>query len=131
MQVWETDPTLAAESNVLGEYAAIWQAAEKIVFSTTLAAPVTARTRIERRFDPEAVRWLVEAAERDVTIGGPTLAVHAFRAGLVDEVHLYVMPYVTGGGKPCLPRGMSLKLELLEERRLRAGQVFLRYRTVT
>jgi dihydrofolate reductase len=129
MAVWETDPALAAHSPITRDYAQIWQAAEKIVYSTTLAAVSTARTRIERHFDPEAVRRMVAAAERDISIGGPALAARAFEAGLVDECQLYVAPVLVGGGKRCLPRGIRLQLELLDEHRFTGGMVYLRYRT--
>ncbi len=129
LAVWETDPALAAHSPITHDYAQIWQAAEKIVYSTTLAAVPTARTRIERHFDPAAVRRLIAAAERDVSIGGPALAAHAFEAGLVDECRLYVVPVIVGGGKRCLPRDIRLQLELLDEHRFTGGVVYLRYRT--
>ena len=98
MAVWETDPAAAAQSPGTREFAQIWQAADKVVYSTTLAAAATTRTRIERVFDPQAVRQLKAAAERDLTVGGPTLAAHAITAGLVDEYHLFVWPVVVGGG---------------------------------
>jgi dihydrofolate reductase len=131
MAVWETDPAAAAQSPGAGEFARIWQAADKIVYSRTLQAAATARTRIERDFDPEAVRQLKAAAERDLTVGGPTLGAHAITAGLVDEYHLIVWPVVLGGGKPFLPDRVRLRLELLDERRLGNGVVHLRYRTQT
>ncbi len=130
MAVWETDPALAADSPVTADYAHVWQAADKIVYSTTLQAPRTTRTRIERRFDPAAVRRLVQSAERDVSVGGPELAAHAFKAGLVDECNLYLVPVLVGGGKPGLPRDVFLKLELLDEHRFAGGVVRLRYRTI-
>lgn len=129
LAVWETDPALAAHSPLTRDYAQIWQGADKIVYSTTLAAVPTARTRIERHFDPEVVRRMVAAAERDISIGGPGLAAPAFEAGLVDECQLYVVPVIVGGGKRCLPRGIRLQLELLEEHRFTGGTVYLRYRT--
>jgi dihydrofolate reductase len=128
MMVWETDPALAAESPLLCDYAEMWQAADKIVYSRTLAAVSTRRTRLERTFDPEAVRQLKQAAEKDILIGGPGLAAHAFRAGLVDECQLFLTPIIVGGGKPSLPDDVRLELELLEERRFGSGVVFLRYR---
>jgi dihydrofolate reductase len=121
MAFWESPE--AEDGPVMTEFARIWRAAGKVVYSSTLAAPTTARTRIERTFDPGAVR----AMDGDLMIGGPTLAAHAFRAGLVDECHLLVVPYVTGGGKPALPRGVSLRLDLREERRFANGTVYLRY----
>jgi dihydrofolate reductase len=101
------------------------------VYSRTLAAASTTRTRIERDFDPQAVRHLKAAAEGEVTVGGPTLGAHAITAGLVDEVHLFVWPVVVGGGKHCFPNGVRLQLELLDERRFTNGAVYLRYRTQT
>jgi dihydrofolate reductase len=98
------------------------------VYSETLAAVSTARTRIERDFDPEVVRQLKATAEGDILIGGPNLAAHAFRAGLVDEYHLFLTPIVVGGGKPSLPDNVRLALELLDERRFGNGMVYLRYR---
>ncbi|MBM3124766.1 MAG: deaminase [Chloroflexi bacterium] len=129
LMVWETDPTLAAESPLLRDFAEIWQAAEKIVYSKTLEAVSTRRTQIERNFDPDVIRQLKEAVEHDILIGGPELAAHAFRAGLIDECHLYITPIIVGGGKPALPDRVRLKLELLEEHRFGSGVVFLRYRT--
>ncbi len=129
MAVWETDPALAAHSPITREYAQIWQAADKVVYSTTLATAITTRTRVERHFDPEAVRRLVAGAARDVSIGGPALAAHAFEAGLVDECQLYIAPVIVGGGKQGLPRKIRLRLELLEEHRFTGGIVYLRYGT--
>jgi dihydrofolate reductase len=131
MQVWETDPAAAAQSPGAREFAEIWQAADKVVYSRTLAAASTTRTRIERAFDPQAVRQLKAAAERDFTVGGPTLAAHAITAALVDEYHLFVWPVVVGGGKHFLPNRARLQLELLDERRFGNGAVYLRYRTHT
>jgi dihydrofolate reductase len=130
MHVWETDPA-AAQSPAAREFAEIWQSADKVVYSRTLATASTTRTRIERDFDPEAVRQLKAAAERDFTVGGPTLGADAIAAGLVDEYHLFVWPVVVGGGKRFLPDGVRLQLELLDERRLGKGVVYLRYRTQT
>src|ERR671930_48195 len=131
MAVWETDPAAAAQSPAAGEFAKIWQTADKVVYSTTLQAASTTRTRIERDFDPEAVRQLKAAAERDLTVGGPTLGAHAITAGLVDEYHLFVWPVVVGGGRHFFPNGARLQLELLDERRFTSGMVYLRYRTQT
>lgn len=128
LAVWETDPSFAEQSELLAAYAEVWQAAEKVVYSTTLAEPVTARTRIERRFEPDAVRDLVASASSDVLIGGPTLAGQAFDAGLVDEVQLYVAPVVLAGGKPALAGSVPVTLDLLDERRFDDGVVHLRYR---
>ena len=129
MRVWETDPNLAAESPLRRDFAEIWQAADKLVYSRTLEAVSTRRTQIERNFNPGAIRQLKEAVEQDILIGGPELAAHAFRAGLIDECHLFVAPIILGGGKPALPDNVRLELELLEERRFGNGVVFLRYRT--
>jgi dihydrofolate reductase len=131
MAVWETDPAAAAQSPAAREFAEIWQAADKVVYSRTLAATSTTRTRIEPDFDPEAVRQLKAAAERDLTVGGPTLGAQAITAGLVDEVHLFVWPVVVGGGKHFLPDRARLQLELLDEHRFGSGVVYLRYRTRT
>jgi dihydrofolate reductase len=130
MASWETEPSLAEHSPATRDYAEIWQAADKIVFSRTLASAATARTRIERDFDPDAVRELKSKATRDLSVGGPELAAHALEAGLVDELQLFVVPVLVGGGKQCLPDGVHLSLELLDERRFAAGTVYLRYRTV-
>ncbi|MBK7456561.1 MAG: dihydrofolate reductase family protein [Anaerolineales bacterium] len=129
MTVWETDPNLAADSPLTQDFAQVWQAADKIVYSKTLTAASTHKTRIERNFDPEAIRQLKKTAQDDIAIGGPELAAHAFRAGLIDECHLFLAPIVVGGGKPALPENVRLELELLEERRFDNGMVFLRYRT--
>src|SRR5262245_12847693 len=131
MAVWETDPAAVPQSPAAREFAEIWQAADKVVYSRTLAAASTTRTRIERDFDPEAVRQLKAAAERDLTVGGPTLGAQAITAGLVDEYHLLVWPVVVGGGKRFLPDRARLQLELLDERRFGSGVVYLRYRTRT
>jgi dihydrofolate reductase len=128
---WETDPTLAEQSPLMRDFAEIWQAADKIVYSRTLKAVSTARTRIERDFDPEAVLRMKASAGRDMIVGGADLAAQAFRAGLVDECHLFVAPIVVGGGKRSLPDDVRLKLELLDERRFGSGMVYLHYRTRT
>ena len=126
---WETDHTLADQSVLMRDFAEIWQAANKIVYSKTLEAVSTARTRIERDFDPEAVRQMKAVAGRDLIVGGPKLAAQAFKAGLVDELHLFVAPMVVGGGKRSLPNEVRLKLELLDERHFDSGMVYLYYRT--
>jgi len=131
MVAWEMAHTFADQRPVMQDFAKIWQAADKVVYSRTLAAASTTRTRIERDFDPEAVRQLKAAAERDFTVGGPTLGAHAITAGLVDEYHLFVWPVVVGGGKHFLPNRARLQLELLDERRFTNGMVYLRYRTQT
>ena len=128
---WETDPTLADQSPVMRDFAEIWQAADKIVYSKTLEAVSTARTRIERDFDPEAVRQMKARAGHDILVGGPELAAQAFKAGLIDECHLFVVPMVVGGGKRFLPDNVRLQLELLDERRFGNGMVYLHYRTST
>jgi len=130
MTVWETEPNLAAESPLLGDFAQIWQAAEKIVYSRTLQAVSTRKTSIEREFDPESIRRLKTTAPSDILIGGPNLATHAFRAGLVDEYHLFLAPVIVGGGKPALPANLRLDLRLLEERRFGSGMVHLRYQVL-
>lgn len=130
MAVWDTDPSLAAMAPFTADYAQIWRGIDKIVYSSTLESVVTPRTRIERQFVPETVRRIVESSERDVEVGGPELASYAFKAGLVDEVNLYVVPVVIGGGKPSLPRGVFLRLELVDEHRFGSGVVHLRYRTL-
>jgi dihydrofolate reductase len=128
MAFWETAGS-ADQPPFVREFAEIWQAADKIVYSTTLETVSSARTRIEREFDPEAVRRLKATAARDLTVGGPGLAGQALAAGLVDECHLFVAPVVVGGGTRALPDGVRLDLELLDERRFGSGMVYLRYRT--
>jgi dihydrofolate reductase len=129
MVFWETAHTLADQPPVVKDFARIWQAADKVVYSKTLETAPSARTRIERDFDPEAVRQLKAHAERDVTVGGSDLAAQAIKAGLVDELHLFVTPIIVGGGNPALPNGVRVKLELLAERRFGSGVVHLHYRT--
>jgi dihydrofolate reductase len=121
LAVWET---LDEPEPEMRDFAEIWRAADKVVYSRTLEEVSTARTRIEREFDPEAVRRL----DGVVSIGGPELAAHAFRAGLVDEIHLFLSPILVGGGTAALPDGVRRELELVEERRFGNGFVFLRYR---
>jgi dihydrofolate reductase len=128
MVYWETASTGDDQPAVMREYARIWQAADKVVYSSTLDAVASARTRLEREFDPDAVQRLKKTAERDITVGGPGLAAHALAAGLVDECHLLVNPVVVGGGTRALPAGLRLELELLDERRFGNGVVYLRYR---
>jgi dihydrofolate reductase len=129
MMVWETDPNLAAESPLRRDFAEMWQAANKIVYSKTLDTVSTRKTKLERSLDPEAIRQLKEAVEQDILIGGAELAAHAFRSGLIDECHLFLLPIIVGGGKQSLPDNVRLELELLDERRFGSGVVFLRYRT--
>jgi dihydrofolate reductase len=126
---WETMHTLPDQTPETLDFAAIWQAAEKVVYSRTLETVSTARTRIEREFDPEAIRQMKAEADRDISIGGATLAAEAIRAGLVDELHVIANPIVVGGGLPSLPAGVRWELELLDERRFANGAVYLRYRT--
>jgi dihydrofolate reductase len=128
---WETMHTLADQSPVMLDFAEIWQAADKIVYSKTLETPSSARTRIEPDFDPEAVRQMKTQVGRDITVGGPDLAAQAIKAGLVDEFHLFFVPIVVGGGNQALPDHVRLKLELLDERRFGNGVVHLRYATRT
>ena len=128
MVAWET-MNLADQSPFLQDFAEIWQAADKIVYSKTLETTSSARTRIERDFDPEAVRQLKAAAGRDLLVGGPALAAQACEAGCVDESRLFLAPIVVGGGKQSLPDDVRVELELLDDRRFRSGVVFLRYRT--
>ena len=128
MAGWETDAALAAGSELMRDFAQIWQAADKIVYSRTLTKAPTARTRIERDFDPEAVRQMKTSAGSDLTVGGPDLAADAFKAGLVDECHLFLAPIVVGGGKQSLPDDVRLELELLDEHRFGGGMVHLHYR---
>lgn len=127
MAVWETDAGFAVGDPITEEFARLWVAADKVVWSRTLEAPVTTRTRLERTFDADAVRALVASATRDLAIGGAELAGHALRAGLVDEVQLVIHPVVVGGGKPALPDGVRVPLDLLEDRRFSGGHVYLRY----
>ena len=130
MVFWETAHTEPDVPPHILQYARDWQAAEKIVYSTTLETASTRRTRIERAFDAEAVRRMKASAGTDLAVGGPQLAAHAFRAGLVDECHLFVAPIVVGGGRRALPDGVRLELELLAERRFDRGMVHLRYRAL-
>ena len=130
MVAWETID-LAGQPPHIRDFAEIWRAADKIVYSRSLETVSSARTRIERDFEPEAVRRLKAAAERDLTVGGPELAARAIEAGLVDEWQLFLAPIVVGGGKRALPDDVRVTLELLDERRFRNGTVYLRYRTNT
>ncbi|MET0939074.1 MAG: dihydrofolate reductase family protein [Gaiellaceae bacterium] len=129
MVFWERPPDLARQPRAFQDFAGIWQRADKIVYSRTLETPSSARTRIEREFDPEAVRQLKATADTDLTVGGAELAGRAIAAGLVDEYRLFLVPVLVGGGKPSLPEGVRVRLELLDERRFRNGTVFLHYRT--
>jgi dihydrofolate reductase len=131
MAVWETDPALAAESELRRDFANVWQSANKVVYSTTLREVSTANTQLERNFAPDAIRDLKASAARDLTIGGPNLAAHAFRAGLVDECQLFICPLFVGAGKSSLPSDTRADLELLDERRFSNGVVFVRYRVAS
>jgi dihydrofolate reductase len=126
---WETMDERPDQPQIILDFAEIWQAADKIVYSRTLETVSSAKTRIEREFDPEAIRELKSTSKRDLLIGGPELAAEAIGAGLVDEYHLVVAPVVVGGGKRALPDGVRVDLELLDERRFASGFVYLRYGT--
>ena len=129
MVTWDNAQTLADQRPVVQDFGAIWRAADKVVYSGRLESVSSARTRIERRFDPEWVRHMKATARRDITVGGPDLAAQAMTAGLVDELQLFVAPIVVGGGKRSLPDGLRLDLDLLDERRFGSGVVHLHYRT--
>src|ERR1700694_727673 len=131
MRYWETAPSGADALPVVTDYAEIWRAADKIVYSKTLKTVSSARTRIERDFDPGAIRQMKARAGHDISVGGPWLAAQAITAGLVDEMHLFLVPIVVGGGTPSLPNNVRVKLELLDERRFGSGVVHLHYRTRT
>jgi dihydrofolate reductase len=126
MTFWETVDT-GPEPQVMRDFAEIWRAADKVVYSRTLGEVSSAKTRLEREFDPDSVRQLVASADRDVGIGGAELAARAFEAGLVDECQVFLAPVVVGGGKRSLPEGVFARLELMEERRFNGGFVYLRY----
>ena len=131
MAVWETDPALAAQSELMADFANVWQAADKVVYSTTLATVSTAKTRLEHNFDPASVRDMKASATSDLTVGGAHLAAHALKAGLVDECHLFIHPVLVGGGKAALPSDTHSELELLDDRRLSNGVMYLCYRIAT
>ena len=124
---WETIDKDRDQPPVILDFAKIWQEADKIVYSRTLESASSARTRIEREFDPDTVRELKATSERDLLIGGPELAGEAIRAGLVDEYQLFLAPVLVGGGKRALPDGVRVDLELLDERRFASGFIYLRY----
>ena len=128
LAVWETDTTLANHSDLTADYATAWKAANKIVYSSTLAAPSTANTQLERHFDPTAVRALKGAVSRDLLVGGPNLAAQALAAGLVDELVLFVWPVVLAGRAPALPAAMRVDLKLIDVHQFNSGVVQLRYR---
>jgi dihydrofolate reductase len=128
---WESAHTLPDQPPFMLDFAQIWQAADKIVYSKTLETVSSAKTRIERDFDPEAVRQIKARAGRDILVGGPELAAQAMKTGLVEELHLFLAPIVVGGGKQSLPNNVRLELEVLDERRFSNGMVYLHYRTRT
>ena len=129
MLYWETAHIVADQPAVARDYSQVWQGADKVVYSMTLDTVSSARTRLERTFDPEVVRGMKTAADRDISIGGPGLAAQAIKAGLVDEYHLLITPVLVGGGNPSLPEGVFLQLDLLGEHRFGSGVVHLHYRT--
>jgi dihydrofolate reductase len=131
LRYWHDPDDLDAQPSYIQDYAGIWQAADKVVYSTSLDSASTPRTRLEREFDPAAVREMKDAADADLSVGGPNLAAEALRAGLVDELHQFLNPVVVGGGTAWLPAGLHLELELLDERRFDGGVVHLHYRTRT
>jgi dihydrofolate reductase len=129
MVYWETAATSGATDDAIhNDFATLWQAADKVVYSTTLTTPASARTRIERTFEPDAIVQLKATAERDISVGGAALGAEALRAGLVDELHLLLVPVIVGGGKPALPDDVRVSLELLDERRFANGTVYVQYR---
>ena len=128
MSYWDDPPMLDEQPPVIHDFAAIWRAADKVVFSRTLTTVSAPRTRVERDFDAEAIRRLKASATRDIAVGGPELAAQAMAASLVDEVHLLLNPVIVGGGNPALPAGVRVKLALLSERRFRNGVVHVGYR---
>jgi dihydrofolate reductase len=128
MAVWETNPALASQSELTADFATAWQAASKIVYSTTLATVSTAKTRLERHFDPTVVQQLKTSAGSDITIGGANLAAQALTAGLIDECQLFVWPKSVGKGKPALPTDTPTSFQLTDEHRFANGVVLLRYR---
>ena len=128
MAVWETPDVIPGLTPAMLDFARIWQAADKIVYSKSVETVSTRKTRLEREFDPQMIRTLMSQLQDDVTVGGPALAAQAIRAGLVDEYHLFVVPIILGGGKPVLPGDLRVRLDLLDERRFANGTVYLRYR---
>ena len=127
MVFWETVDPDGDGPAVAREFAVIWQAAEKIVYSRTLETVSSARTRIERELDPDAIERMKQSSGSDIGIGGAELAGQAIVAGLVDELHLLLVPVLVGGGKRALPNDVHARLDLLDERRFQSGTVFLRY----
>ncbi len=131
MVYWETAHSLASEPPAMRDYAEIWRAADKIVYSSTLETVSSAKTRVERSFEPAAVGRIKASASRDITVGGPHLAAQAVKAGLVDEWHLFVVPVMVGGGTRWLPDDVRVRLELQDEHRFDKGTVHLHYRTLS
>jgi dihydrofolate reductase len=131
MVAWESPDIVADQPPFMHDYAEIWKSADKVVYSTTLESASSARTRVERDFDPEAIRQMKATANRDISVGGPDLAAQAIKAGLVDEWHLFVTPIVVGGGKRSFPDDFRQKLETVDERRFGNGVVYLHYGTRT
>jgi len=127
MVYWETAP-MAGQSHWIAEFTESWRSSAKIVFSRSLTSVSSARTTLEREFDVDAIRQLKESASLDLTVGGAEIAARAFRAGLVDECHLFFWPVVLGGGKGALPEGARFTLELVDQNRLRSGIAHLHYR---
>ncbi len=130
MAVWDDLPDIENQSPEMREYAQLWAGVDKVVYSSTLPAVSAPRTRLEREFDPMAVRAFVESTPADVSVGGPTLASHAFTAGIVDEIHLFLVPAIIGGGLSCWPVGSRAELELMRREGFADGTVYLHYRTV-
>jgi len=130
MSAWETLGTLGDEPAYIEEFGDLWRASDKVVYSTTLDAVRTARTRIEREFEPHAIRRMKDEISGDMSIGGPGLAAHAIAAGLVDEYQLFVVPVVVGGGTRCLPDGIRLNLKLVDQRLFDNGTLYVSYRPV-
>jgi dihydrofolate reductase len=129
MAIWETPDVIPNRTPAILDFARIWQAADKIVYSKSLETAPTPKTRLEREFDPQRVRGLKTQSPHDVSVAGPTLAAQAIRTGLVDEVHLLIVPVMLGGGKRVLPSNVCVKLDLLDQRRFANGTVYLRYHT--
>jgi len=127
LAAWETPETFDDPSPVILDYAQIWQGADKVVYSRTLESAATARTRIERDFDLDAIGERKASADRDISVGGPELAAQAIRAGLVDEYHVFLAPIIVGGGTRSLPDDARVELELVDERRFASGFVYLHY----
>ena len=129
MTIWETPDVIPGRTPAMMDFARIWQAADKIVYSKSLETVSTPKTRLEREFEPQTVRDLKAQLPHDISVAGPNLAAQAIRTGLVDEYHLLVIPIMLGGGKRVLPSNVGVKLDLLDERRFGEGWIYLRYRT--